>query len=77
MPWDTDELEALKEDDETRWLTETFTSGVHTRPEGAGDTILMLWEYRTKVREPTWPPKMDEQFAEVALRGLAAMLLRM
>jgi hypothetical protein len=35
----------------TRWMTETFPSGVHTRPEGAGEsqTILMLWEYQTKV----------------------------
>jgi len=77
LPWEGDELEALKEDDETRWLTETFPSGTHTRPEGAGDTILMLWEYRSKVMEPTWPPTMDEQFPEVALRGLATMLPRM
>jgi glycine/D-amino acid oxidase-like deaminating enzyme len=52
---------------------------VHTRPEGAGEsqTILMLWEYQTKVMEPVWPPKLDEQYPEVALRGLAAMLPRM
>jgi glycine/D-amino acid oxidase-like deaminating enzyme len=77
LPWDSDELDALKEEDETRWLTETFPSGAHTRPEGAGDTILMLWEYRSKVMGPSWPPTMDEQFPEVALRGLAAMLPRM
>jgi glycine/D-amino acid oxidase-like deaminating enzyme len=77
LPWESEELEALAEDDETRWLTEAFPSGVHTRPEGAGDDILMLWEYQTKVLEPTWPPVMDEQYPEVALRGLAAMLPRM
>jgi glycine/D-amino acid oxidase-like deaminating enzyme len=37
----------------------------------------MLWEYQTKVMEPVWPPKMDEQYPEVALRGLAVMLPRM
>jgi glycine/D-amino acid oxidase-like deaminating enzyme len=37
----------------------------------------MLWEYQTKVMEPVWPPKMDEQYPEVALRGLSAMLPRM
>ena len=37
----------------------------------------MLWEYQTKVMDPVWPPKMDEQYPEVALRGLAAMLPRM
>jgi glycine/D-amino acid oxidase-like deaminating enzyme len=39
--------------------------------------ILMLWEYQTKVMEPAWPPQMDDQYPEVALRGLAAMLPRM
>lgn len=79
LPWEEDERRALAEDDETRWLTKTFPSGVHTRPEGGEDsqTILMLWEYQSKVMEPTWPPKMDEQYPELALRGLTVMLPRM
>jgi len=79
LPWEEAEREALAEDNETRWLTESFPSGVHTRPEGGGEsqTILMAWEYQTKVMEPVWPPPMDEQYPEVALRGLAAMLPRM
>ena len=79
LPWVDEEREALSEDDETRWLTDPFPAGVHTRPEGAGEsqTILMLWEYQTKVMEPIWPPQMDEQYPEVALRGLSAMLPRM
>ena len=79
LPWEDEEREALSEEDETRWLTESFPSGVHTRPEGGGEsqTILMLWEYQTKVMEPVWPPKMDDQYPEVALRGLSAMLPRM
>ena len=77
LPWETDECEALAEDEETRWLTEAFPSGAHTRPEGAGDDILMLWEYQTKVQEPVDSPAMDEQYPEIALRGLAAMLPRM
>lgn len=77
LPWTEDEREALAEDDETRWLTEIFPAGAHTRPEGAGDDILMLWEYQTKVMEPVDPPPLDEQYSEIALRGLAAMLPRM
>ena len=77
LPWEEDEREALSEDDETRWLTDVFPAGAHTRPEGAGDDILMLWEYQTKVMEPIDPPVMDEQYPEIALRGLAAMLPRM
>jgi glycine/D-amino acid oxidase-like deaminating enzyme len=37
----------------------------------------MLWEYQTKVQEPVNFPTMDEQYPEIALRGLAAMLPRM
>ena len=79
LSWEKEEREALAEDDETHWLTKEFPSGAHTRPEGAGEsqTILMLWEYQTKRMEPLWPPKMDEQYPEVALRGLAVMLPRM
>ena len=77
LPWADDEREALAEDDERRWLTEVFPVGAHTRPEGAGDDILMLWEYKTKVVEPVEPLEMDEQYPEIALRGLAAMLPRM
>ena len=77
LPWEADEREALEGDDETTWLTQVFPAGAHTRPEGAGDTILMLWEYQTKVTEPEWPPRIDEQYPEIVLRGLAAMLPRM
>ena len=77
LPWDADEQDALMGDDETRWLTEPFPAGVHTRPEGAGNDILMLWEYQTKLMEPIDSPMMDEQYPEIALRGLTAMLPRM
>ena len=77
LQWEDEEREALAEDDETLWLTETFPSGVHTRPEGRGTDILMLWEYHTDVMEPVDAPPMDEQYPEIALRGLAAMLPRM
>jgi glycine/D-amino acid oxidase-like deaminating enzyme len=77
LPWDAEEREALAEDDSTRWLTEMFPSGVHTRPEGAGDTILMLWDYQTRLMDAVDSPPMDEQYPEIALRGLAAMLPRM
>jgi len=77
LPWEAEEREALAEDESARWLTEMFPSGAHTLPEGAGDTILMLWEYQTKSMDPVDSPPMDEQYPEIALRGLAAMLPRM
>ncbi len=77
LPWETDEREVLADDDETRWLTESFPPSVHTRPEGAGTDILMLWEYQTHTMKPVDAPTMDDQYPEIALRGLAAMLPRM
>lgn len=79
LAWDDEERAALEEDEEMRWLADPFPSGVHTRPEGGEEsqTILMLWEYQTKVMEPVWPPRLDEQYPEVAMRGLGAMLPRM
>ena len=79
LPWEPDENEALSEDESTRWLTGHFPSGVHVRPDGAGEnqTILMLWDYQARTMDPIWPPHLDEQYPEIALRGLAAMLPRL
>jgi glycine/D-amino acid oxidase-like deaminating enzyme len=77
LPWDDDERDALAGDEETRWLTETFPAGVHTRPEGGGTDIVLLWDYHTEVMEPADAPTLDEQYPEIALRGLAVMLPRM
>ena len=76
LPWTEQERAFLAEDPETAWLTESFPSGVHTRPEGTGESqvILMLWEYQEKLTAPVWPPLLDENYPEIALRGLAAML---
>jgi glycine/D-amino acid oxidase-like deaminating enzyme len=76
LPWSDDERRFLAEDEETRWLTEPFPSGVHTRPEGRGNSqmILMLWEYQNQAMDPVWPPPLDDQYPEIALRGLATML---
>ena len=76
LPWTGEERDFLTEDPETTWLTEPFPAHVHTRPEGAGDsqTILMLWDYQENATEVVWPPPLDKQFPEIALRGLAAML---
>jgi glycine/D-amino acid oxidase-like deaminating enzyme len=77
LPWEDEEREVLAEDESTKWLTEEFPAGVHTRPEGAGDTIILLWDYHINIVEPVPDPEMDEQYPEIALRGLAAMLPRM
>jgi len=76
LPWSPDEADLLQEDESSHFLLDEMPSGVHTRPEGGADSdiLLMLWEYRLHETEPTLPPPLDEQYPEIALRGLAAML---
>jgi sarcosine oxidase subunit beta len=79
LAWQENERASLAADPDLHWLTEPFPAGVHTRPEGGQDSqaILMLWEYRTRLSPPHWPPNLDEQYPELALRGLATMLPRL
>jgi len=76
LPWSKEEGAFLAEDQDTRWLLEEFPRGVHTRPEGLKDSpiILMLWEYHTIEVDPVWPPPLDSDYPEIALRGLATMI---
>ena len=76
LPWTKEEREFLQDDPETDWLTQPLPAHVHTRPEGPGESqiILILWDYREMETEPVWPPQVDEQYPEIALRGLATML---
>ncbi len=82
LPWNNAEREWLAEETETRWLTEQFPPGAHTRPEGSGesDIILLLWDYHAGANShPSIlqiPPPLDEIFPEIALRGMAAILPR-
>lgn len=75
LPWSDDEKEMLAESDETRWLLNELPSGVHSRPEGEGDMILLQWVYHnTEAVEPTFPVPLDAQLPEVALRGMGTVV---
>lgn len=75
LPWSDEEKEALAESEETHWLVKEFPVGVHGRPEGDGDTILLQWAYHdTQLEEPVFPIPLDQQLPEVALRGMATVI---
>jgi glycine/D-amino acid oxidase-like deaminating enzyme len=76
LPWSSEERGFLAEESDSQWLLGEFPPGVHTRPEGLSDSqiILMLWEYHTAKVDPIWPPPMDKDYPEIALRGLATMI---
>jgi glycine/D-amino acid oxidase-like deaminating enzyme len=79
LPWAPEERVLLDRDPETNWLTKSLLAGAHTRPDGTGEnqTILMVWEYRPHLMEPSFPPPPDELFPEIVLRGLSTMLPRL
>lgn len=78
LPWSDEERQFLEDEDDTRWLLDDMPPGAHTRPEGSGDSDIMvlLWEYHTEVMNPVIPPPIDELYPEIALRGMAALLPR-
>jgi len=76
LPWEEEERQMLADGPDLQWLTESMPGGAHTRPEGNEEshTILMLWDYRARTMEPVFPPPMDDQYPEIALRGLSILL---
>ncbi len=76
IPWDEEERAFLQESEEGRRLLEEFPPGVHTRPEGAGDStvVLMLWDYDVAADRPTFPVEEDPVYPDVVLRGLTTMI---
>jgi glycine/D-amino acid oxidase-like deaminating enzyme len=74
--WSAEERQMLAEEPEFASLLGTMPAGVHTRPEGGegSQMVLMLWEYHTQRIQPSWPLPLDDQYAEIVLRGLVPML---
>jgi glycine/D-amino acid oxidase-like deaminating enzyme len=73
--WSDQERAALAEEHETSWLLDELPAGLHGRPEGDGDVILLQWAYHEKkLEEPVFPIAMDPQLPEVALRGMATII---
>jgi sarcosine oxidase, subunit beta len=75
LPWSDDERAALA-DSEYRHLLEEFPAGVHGRPEGAGESpiVLLIWAYDTAPMEPRFPLEFDPHYAEIAIRGMSRMV---
>jgi glycine/D-amino acid oxidase-like deaminating enzyme len=50
-----------------------FPAGVHFRPRGER-SILGIWTYDTRIEEPMFPPVFADDYREIVIRGLAAMV---
>ena len=47
--------------------------GVHARPRGDGE-LLLIWTYDVQRSEPLFPPRFDPHYGEALVRGLARMV---
>lgn len=76
LPWSDDERAVLGEAPDIRHLLEELPAGVHGRPEGAGDSpiVLGVWTYDVEPVEPTFPIAFDPNYAEIVVRGLSRMI---
>ncbi len=79
LAWSSEEREALSEDPNLSWLTNTISGGVHCRPEGAGRWIKLGWAYNRTPSQPNTQqeliddPAYDSSFPEVVIRGAARL----
>lgn len=83
LDWSAEERRRLAADPATRPLLEALPAGVHCRPQGERE-VLVLWGYGSGAvapgddgpSAPEWSrfPRFHPLFAEVVLRGLARML---
>ncbi len=76
IAWDDEEREALGASATTRPLLDELPAGVHLRPEGGGSNrhLILLWPYHAEPVPETFPIGLPEHYAEVCVRGMAAMV---
>ncbi|HJU30234.1 MAG TPA: FAD-dependent oxidoreductase, partial [Hyphomicrobiaceae bacterium] len=74
LPWSEEERAALAEDEATRWLLEEFPAGVHGRPDGNGDKVLVLFNYDNSPADVVFPLPEEPHYAEIALRGMSRIV---
>jgi len=75
LSWSEDEKDALSQSDETKYLLEEFPAGVHGRPVGAGDQVLMYWTYDCAPQDdPVFPLDWDPYLPDITLRGMARLV---
>jgi glycine/D-amino acid oxidase-like deaminating enzyme len=76
LPWSADERAELEGSEEHRYLLEEIPAGVHGRPEGSGESpiVLLLWNYDLAPVEPTFPLAFAPLYPEIVLRGMSRMV---
>jgi glycine/D-amino acid oxidase-like deaminating enzyme len=76
LAWTDEERQELAASPEHKRLVDEFPAGVHGRPEGGGDSpvVLLIWTYDIEPVEPTFPLEFDPAYGEICLRGMSRMI---
>ena len=74
LRWTEEERTALADDADTHYLLESFPAGVHGRPEGQGNVIILQWSIDLGGVEPSFPVAIEPDYAEKLLRAMAVAI---
>lgn len=74
LQWTQEERTLLREASELEYLLKPFPAGVHGRPVGAGDSVMLYWTYDCPVETPRFPVPTDPHYPEILLRGMSTMI---
>ncbi len=72
LPWQPEERAALASSADTAHLLSQFPAGVHGRPEGRGDSVILYWTYDVLSDAPVFPVPFDPAYPEIVTRGMSA-----
>ncbi len=74
LTWNDSERQQWAASPDTQWLLEAVPVGVHFRPRGEQD-LLLIWTFEDHaVENPVYPPPFNPHYGEVLIRGLADMI---
>jgi glycine/D-amino acid oxidase-like deaminating enzyme len=76
LPWSDEERRVLGSSPQHRALLGELPAGVHGRPEGGGDSpmVVALWNYDLAPVEPAFPVEWPPEYPEIVLRGMSRMI---
>jgi glycine/D-amino acid oxidase-like deaminating enzyme len=74
LAWNASERRQWAASPDTQWLLQAIPAGVHFRPRGEQD-LLLIWTFEDRVVEtPVYPTPFNPHYGEVLIRGLADMI---
>jgi glycine/D-amino acid oxidase-like deaminating enzyme len=74
LDWNEAERRQWEASPDTQWLLHTIPAGVHFRPRGDQD-LLLIWTFEDHaMTTPVYPPPVNPHYGEVLIRGLADMI---